>query len=68
MEKQKGKIKFYNSQKGFGFIIPEGGNAKDMFFHKSGIVDGYHPREGEAVEYDTYEGKKGIEAVDVQLA
>lgn len=68
MEKQYGKVKFYNKQKGFGFIIPDNANAKDIFFHKSGLSNNYEPREDENVYYDTMDGRKGIEAIEVEPA
>ena len=63
-----GKVKWFNAEKGFGFI--EGEDAKDVFVHFSAItMDGYKTLdEGVAVEFDVIEGAKGPQAVDVKLA
>ena len=63
-----GKVKWFNAEKGFGFI--EGEDGKDVFFHFSAItMDGYKTLdEGVAVEFDVIEGAKGPQAVDVKLA
>ncbi len=59
-----GKIKFYNREKGFGFIIPDGG-GKDVFFHKSGLNIS-NPNENDRVTFDIKEGKRGDEACDIE--
>ena len=63
-----GKVKWFNAEKGFGFI--EGEDGKDVFVHFSAItMDGYKTlEEGVAVEFDVIEGAKGPQAVDVKLA
>ena len=63
-----GKVKWFNEEKGFGFI--EGEDGKDVFVHFSAItMDGYKTLdEGVAVEFDVIEGAKGPQAVDVKLA
>jgi CspA family cold shock protein len=63
--KMKGTVKWFNNQKGFGFISDEQGN--DVFVHFSGIAtDGYKTlEEGAAVEFDITEGAKGPQAVNV---
>ncbi|MBP3728811.1 MAG: cold shock domain-containing protein [Lachnospiraceae bacterium] len=61
----KGTIKWFNNQKGYGFITDEDG--RDVFVHFSGLVmDGYKTiEEGAAVEFEMTEGEKGPQAVQV---
>lgn len=60
-----GTVKFFNETKGFGFITPDDG-GRDIFVHVSGLSDDI--REGDKVTYDTEEGKKGLNAVNVTVA
>ena len=60
----KGTVKFFNDSKGFGFITEEGSN-KEHFVHISGLID--EIREGDEVEFDLTEGKKGLNAVNVKV-
>lgn len=60
----KGTVKFFNDAKGFGFITEEGSN-KEHFVHFSGLID--EVREGEQVEFDLQEGRKGLNAVNVRV-
>ena len=61
----KGKVKFYNTGKGFGFISADDG--KDYFVHISGLADGVQLRDGDAVVFEVGEGDRGPKAVNVQL-
>jgi len=60
----KGTVKFFNESKGFGFITEEG-VERDHFVHISGLVD--EIREGDEVEFELEEGKKGLNAVNVKV-
>ena len=59
----KGTVKFFNESKGFGFITEDETN-KEYFVHVSGTID--ELREGDNVEFELKEGKKGLNAVDVK--
>lgn len=65
----KGTVKWFNSQKGFGFIT-NGANNEDVFVHFSGIaVDGFkNLEEGQSVTFDTTQGNKGLQAINVRIA
>jgi cold shock protein len=61
----KGTVKFFNDSKGFGFIIDDD-SKKEYFVHVSGLID--EVREGDAVEFELKEGKKGLNAVNVRVS
>ncbi len=62
----KGTVKWFNNQKGYGFIAPESGN--DVFVHHSEIQgDGFKSlEEGQAVEFEIVQGPKGDQAQNVR--
>ncbi|MFN8048640.1 MAG: cold shock domain-containing protein [Ancrocorticia sp.] len=62
-----GTVKWFNSEKGFGFIAPDDGSA-DLFVHQTEIdVRGFRSLdEGQKVSFDTKEGNKGLQAAKVQ--
>lgn len=53
---QQGTVKFYNDQKGFGFITYDGG---DLFFHIKQTQEGYLPQQDDVVTFEIGEGKDG---------
>ncbi|CUX71961.1 Cold shock-like protein CspLA [Clostridium sp. C105KSO15] len=63
----KGTVKWFNAQKGFGFIADEQGN--EIFVHFSGLaMDGYKALDdGQSVTFDVIEGNRGLQAVNVQI-
>ncbi|HKJ03604.1 MAG TPA: cold shock domain-containing protein [Longimicrobiales bacterium] len=66
MMRTKGTVKWFNDQKGFGFITPDGG-GKDCFVHHSAIqADGFRTlAEGDRVKFEIVEGTKGPAAESV---
>lgn len=61
---ETGTVKFFNSGKGFGFIVTK--DDKDLFFHIS-EVQGQEPADGDKVEFNIGDGKKGPCAVEVRV-
>ncbi|SDB80861.1 cold-shock DNA-binding protein family [Raineyella antarctica] len=63
-----GTVKWFNAEKGFGFIAPEDGSP-DVFAHFSAInSNGYRSlNEGDRVEFETVEGPKGMQAANISV-
>lgn len=59
-----GTVKFFNDTKGFGFITEEG-SGTEYFVHISGLIDEIN--QGDSVEFELKEGKKGMNAVNVKV-
>lgn len=62
---KKGKVKFFNESKGFGFI-KDTESENEYFVHASGLVD--EVKENDDVTFELKEGRKGLNAVNVKLA
>ncbi len=63
---KKGKVKFFNESKGFGFIL-DNESGQDIFVHASGLKAN-SIRENDDVVFEVQQGKKGLNAVNVELA
>lgn len=61
---KEGTVKFFNNSKGFGFIKPND-SSDDIFVHESGLID--EIREDDKVKFDVEQGKKGLNAVNVEV-
>ena len=61
---KKGTVKFFNLEKGFGFIKPTD-SGDDIFVHESGLTEDI--QENDEVEYEEEPGKKGMNAVNVKV-
>lgn len=60
----EGTVKFFNDEKGFGFITVE--DDKDYFVHQSGLEEGVVLNDGDSVEFEVEEGERGPKAVNVK--
>ena len=61
----KGKVKFFNVTKGFGFI-KDNESGEEYFVHSTGLIDRIN--EDDEVEFSLKEGKKGMNAIDVKIS
>ena len=61
----KGTVKFFNESKGFGFIVDDESKT-EYFVHVTGLID--EVNEGDEVEFELQEGRKGLNAVNVKTA
>jgi CspA family cold shock protein len=61
---KEGTVKFFNNQKGFGFISQDD-TRTDVFVHSTGLIDQIH--ENDKVSYDVEHGQKGLNAVNVKV-
>ncbi len=61
---QEGTVKFFNDSKGFGFI-KSSETGEDIFVHTSGLIDNI--KEDDKVQYQTEQGRKGMNAINVEL-
>ena len=62
---QKGKVKFYNTAKRYGFIT--GDDGTDYFFHQSGLNDDIYVKDNDSVEFEFVDGDIGQKAVNISL-
>jgi CspA family cold shock protein len=61
---KEGTVKFFNNQKGFGFIS-QNDDRNEIFVHVTGLID--EIRENDQVAYDVQAGKKGLNAINVKV-
>ena len=59
----KGKVKFFNTMKGFGFIA--GDDGKEYFVHQTGLAEGTRLYENDSVKFDVEHGDRGPKAINV---
>lgn len=61
----KGTVKFFNDQKGYGFII-DTDTKEEIFVHAKGVISGVTLKENDEVTFETEETKKGTNAINVE--
>lgn len=68
MSQQKGKVKFFDASRGFGFIVPDKPGEKDIYFNRASLPlhREYDPVQGDEVQYESRPAAKGLMAVRVQ--
>lgn len=64
--KMNGKVKFFDTTKGFGFVVSDDG--KEYFVHQSGLKEGVRLNDNDSVTFDVEEGDRGPKAVNVALS
>ena len=62
---QKGKVKFYNTAKRYGFIT--GDDGTDYFFHQSGLNDDIYVKDNDSVEFEVTDGDRGQKRENISL-
>jgi len=62
---KQGTVKFFNHTKGFGFITPDEGD--DLFVHISNVRNSEQLQDGDKVEFEVEEGKRGPQATEVKI-
>ena len=62
----QGKIKWFNSTVGYGFVTPEVGD-KDIFLHKTALPEGMQLQTGDSIEFEVAKNDRGVHAVDIKL-
>lgn len=61
------KIKFFDSRKRFGFILPTGPMVSDIFLPEEAMLNNYRPQQGDLVSFSVKKSRRGLIAVDVNL-